>query len=250
MPGITVKGSAFELAPPTVTCAEYFGPGEIQYKPLGTVTVIELLLQLVTVAVYPLNATELLPWVAPKLLPVMVTEVPTAPDDGDRLAMLGGPCGVGWTVTAVLADTPAIVAVMLAVPAVMPVASPWEPGALPAVTIEELEELHAAAAVRFCTLPSGKVPLAVSCWLNPASTVGAAGRIVSETGAITFSIAEPLTSPAVAVKVAAPPVWAFTTPALPGELPTTATEGFEEPQITDCSVCVLPSLNVPVAVNC
>jgi hypothetical protein len=119
-------------------------------------------LQLVTAAVYPLTVTELLPWLAPKLLPLMVTDEPTGPDDGDRLAMFGGPGGTAWTVTAVLADAPAIVAVMFAVPTTIPVATPWEPGAFPAVTIEELEELHWADTVRFCTLPSAKVPLAVS----------------------------------------------------------------------------------------
>jgi hypothetical protein len=73
---------------------------------------------------------------------------------------------------------------------------------------------------------------------------------VRDTGAVTNSEAEPPTAPAVAVKIAGPPACAFTTPALPGELLTCVTEGFEELQTTDCRVCVLPSLNVPVAVNC
>src|SRR6266704_126270 len=41
------------------------------------------------VAVVPLKVTLLLPWVEPKFAPVMVTEVPTGPDVGFRLAMLG-----------------------------------------------------------------------------------------------------------------------------------------------------------------
>jgi len=56
--------------------------------------------------------------------------------------------------------------------------------------------------------------------------------------------------PAVAVSVAVPPARTFSIPALPGELLTNATEGFDELQMTDCRFFVLPSLNVPVAVNC
>jgi hypothetical protein len=46
-------------------------------------------LQLVAVAVFPLNLTVLLPWVDPKFVPAIVTEAPTAPDVGDKLVMLG-----------------------------------------------------------------------------------------------------------------------------------------------------------------
>lgn len=46
-------------------------------------------LQLDAVAVVPLNLTVLLPWVAPKFVPVIVTEVPTGPDVTERLVMLG-----------------------------------------------------------------------------------------------------------------------------------------------------------------
>ena len=45
-------------------------------------------LQLVGVASVPLNATVLLPCVAPKFVPEIVTEVPTAPEFGFTLAML------------------------------------------------------------------------------------------------------------------------------------------------------------------
>src|SRR5207253_2985130 len=36
-----------------------------------------------------LNVTVLVPWLAPKFVPVIVTEVPTAPEVGDKLLMLG-----------------------------------------------------------------------------------------------------------------------------------------------------------------
>ncbi len=56
---------------------------------LGTVATILLELQLVAVAVTPLNLTVLVPWVLPKLLPEIVTEVPTVPEVGDRLVIFG-----------------------------------------------------------------------------------------------------------------------------------------------------------------
>jgi hypothetical protein len=58
--------------------------------PVGTEAFIDVALQLViVVAVVPLNATVLVPCVDPKLVPVIVTDVPTAPDVGDKLVMLG-----------------------------------------------------------------------------------------------------------------------------------------------------------------
>src|SRR5437660_2640165 len=46
-------------------------------------------LQLVGVPAVPLKVTVLEPWLAPKLVPVIVTEVPIPPDVGLRLVMLG-----------------------------------------------------------------------------------------------------------------------------------------------------------------
>jgi hypothetical protein len=57
--------------------------------PDGTGSEMLVALQLVGVPAVPLNVTVLLPCVEPKLVPVIVTEVPTAPDVGDRLVMLG-----------------------------------------------------------------------------------------------------------------------------------------------------------------
>ena len=57
--------------------------------PEGRVVTIDVLLQLVTDAVTPLNLTVLVPWVEPKLLPVTVTEVPVAPVTGERLVITG-----------------------------------------------------------------------------------------------------------------------------------------------------------------
>jgi hypothetical protein len=47
--------------------------------------------QLVGVAVVPLNRTVLVPCVAPKFAPLIVTAVPTIPDVGDRVVMSARP---------------------------------------------------------------------------------------------------------------------------------------------------------------
>jgi hypothetical protein len=65
--------------------------------PLGTVVAMLVALQLVAVAVVPLNLTVLVPWVEPKLLPVIVTAVPTTPEFVDRLVMLGAATTVKLT---------------------------------------------------------------------------------------------------------------------------------------------------------
>jgi len=57
--------------------------------PTGTGAVILVVFQLVGVAVVPLNVTVLSPCPTPKFAPVIATEVPTAPDAGLRLVMLG-----------------------------------------------------------------------------------------------------------------------------------------------------------------
>lgn len=57
--------------------------------PVGTVATMELELQVVTLAVVPLNFTVLVPWLEPKDEPAIVTEAPTAPEVGERLVILG-----------------------------------------------------------------------------------------------------------------------------------------------------------------
>src|SRR5204862_749908 len=65
--------------------------------PLGTATVRLVALQLLGVASVPLNATVLVPWVAPKFAPVIVTAVPTGPDVGLSVAIEGGTVTVNGT---------------------------------------------------------------------------------------------------------------------------------------------------------
>ena len=82
---MTVKVTALLVVPLTVTVT-FTEPFD---RPDGTVATIEGSLQLVVDAITPPILTVLPPLVAPKPLPVMVTEVPDAPDVGDRLEMTG-----------------------------------------------------------------------------------------------------------------------------------------------------------------
>ena len=69
---------------------------------VGTVTVMLELLQLLTVAATPSKSTVPDPWLDPKPVPVTVTDVPTCPEFGLRLVMLGGvPADGGLMVAAI-----------------------------------------------------------------------------------------------------------------------------------------------------
>ena len=57
--------------------------------PAGAGTTILVALQLVGVAASPSNVTELVPCVAPKRLPLIVTDVPDFPEVGEILVMIG-----------------------------------------------------------------------------------------------------------------------------------------------------------------
>jgi len=57
--------------------------------PAGTGATMLVAPQLVGVAVVPLKVTVLVPRVAPKFVPPIVTEIPTAPEVGFRIVMLG-----------------------------------------------------------------------------------------------------------------------------------------------------------------
>jgi len=57
---------------------------------LGTTATMLVSLQFVTVAEVELILTELVPWVAPKLVPVIVTKVPAGPEVGLKEEMFGG----------------------------------------------------------------------------------------------------------------------------------------------------------------
>jgi hypothetical protein len=80
---VTVNAAPLLATPPTVTTAFPV------VAPIGTGATMLVALQLVAAAVIPLKLTVLVPWVAPKFAPGIVTEVPTTPEAGFRLVMLG-----------------------------------------------------------------------------------------------------------------------------------------------------------------
>jgi hypothetical protein len=75
--------------------------------PAGTCAEILVGLQVVGVAGVPLKANTLAPWARPRLVPVIVTDVPTVPLVGDMLVRVGGNVIVTrlletpWTVTTI-----------------------------------------------------------------------------------------------------------------------------------------------------
>jgi hypothetical protein len=83
-PTVTVYVSALLARPPTVTTTLPV------VAPVGTGTAMLVADQLVGVAAVPLKVTVLLPRVAPKFVPAIVTTVPTGPLVGDTLVRLGG----------------------------------------------------------------------------------------------------------------------------------------------------------------
>lgn len=98
--------------PSTVTTT---GPVE---PAAGAGTVMLVSLQAVGVPGAPLKVTVLLPCSKPKPVPVSVTTVPTVPEEGDKLLMLG----VGRMVKyAGLLATPLLAVVTTTGPVVMPV---------------------------------------------------------------------------------------------------------------------------------
>ena len=81
--GTTVKLFPLLATPATVTTTLPVT------APDGTFATMLVALHVVTVAVTPLNLTVLVPLVAPKAVPVIVTEAVIAPDVGARVAILG-----------------------------------------------------------------------------------------------------------------------------------------------------------------
>lgn len=100
-PVYKVKSAAVPVTPEAVTFTFPVG------APVGTVTTICVGLQLVAVANTPPKETVLVPWLAPKLVPLMVTVAPIGAVAGERLEIFGGP---GLTKSTPLLGVPEIVA--------------------------------------------------------------------------------------------------------------------------------------------
>jgi len=98
---VTVKLTPLLATPPTVTTTFPV------VAPAGTVTAMLVVLQLVDVAAVPLKVTVLVPCVAPKFAPLIVTGLPTNPDVGFRLVTLGAGA-VTVKLTPLLATPPTV----------------------------------------------------------------------------------------------------------------------------------------------
>lgn len=127
------------------------------------------------------------------------------------------------------------------VPAFWPVRSPPEP----TLAMVGWEEFQVTSEVRFCVLPSLKVPVAVNCWVAPWTSTGLAGVMASEVRVawVTVSPVEPVTELKLALMVVEP---------LPTDVAKlfcmVATEVLALAQVANPAMfCVEPSLKVPTA---
>ena len=152
--------------------------------------------------------------------------------------------GVTVAVRVVEPLTERTVALIVVVPTVKLEASPVE---LTLATLG-LDEFQVAVPVRSCVLLSLYVPVTVNCRVSPTITDGLTGlsAMLVKTAEVTVSTAELLMEPDDAVIV----VWPGADPVARPLVLIVATDGVEEPQLTDAvRSWVLPSLNNPVAVN-
>jgi hypothetical protein len=120
------------------------------------------------------------------------------------------------------------------------------------IAVDAVDELQFTTEVTSCVLPSLKVPVAVNCCVAPRTTVGVSGFIAIEarvTG-FTTSEADPLTEPKLTLIVVVPALRVLASPAVVAVSLMVATEAAVELQCPVwVRVCVVPSENVPVAVN-
>jgi hypothetical protein len=140
---------------------------------------------------------------------------------------------------------PPDVALIVEVPTPAPVARP----AALMVAVVVVPELHVTVLVRFCVVPSLNVPVAVNCCVAPLAIDGFAGVTVIDcsVAAVTVSKVEPLMDDDVAVIVEVPTPAPLASPAVL----IVAVAVVPELQVTVLvRFCVVPLLNVPVAVNC
>ena len=107
-------------------------------------------------------------------------------------------------------DLPPDVAVIVAVPADTPVASPGDTTVATAMG----SEVHVTVLLMLALVPSEKLPVATKVCVPPICTVGAKGATVMElnVAAVTVKVAEPALAPDVAVIVAVPADWPVATP--------------------------------------
>jgi hypothetical protein len=215
--------------------------------PVGTGTVTWVALHVVGIAVTPLNWTVLVPWDVPKFVPEMVTAIPTAPNVGEMLVMLGvgltvnvfpllaSPATVTMTFPVVAplgAGVTILVAVQLLGKAVVPLnvmlLAPWlEPKPLPLMvtdvpTASELgDRLLILGAVTVNDLPLLAVPATVTRTLPVVAPVGTMALIV-------VALHEVMVVAVVPLKVTLLPPWLE-----PKPVPVIVTDEPDPPDVDD-----------------
>ena len=152
------------------------------------------------------------------------------------------------TFNVAVAETLPEVAVIIVVPAEMPVASPFVGDVSLIVATAGFDEFQVTVPVIVCTLLSLNVPVAINCCLVDDAIVGLVGAIVIETsfGAM-VKLTEPLTALMLALTETLPLACAVSVPFAA----TVASPAGDVAQVTDTvRSLVLLSLYLPVAVSC
>jgi len=114
------------------------------------------------------------------------------------------------------------------------------------------DELQVTVFVMFCVVPSENVPVAVNCCTVPSGMDAFTGVTAIETkvALVTVKMALEEMLPELAVIVELPADNPIASPGTPFTL-MLATERFPDVHCTDpVTFCVLPSVKVPIAVNC
>ena len=159
-----------------------------------------------------LHATNLVKsWTEPSAkAPVAVNcrfEPATALGLAGVMAMDTGP----FTVTMVVPETPARLAMMVAEPRAVAEANPFDPETLLMVATPVFSEDHLTEAVISCVEPSENVPVAVSCNVEPGTMIGFTGATAIDERVFTVRTVEPVT-PRVAPMVEEPAATAVASP--------------------------------------
>jgi hypothetical protein len=137
------------------------------------------------------------------------------------------------------------VAEIVVVPWPALVARPELPTLLLMMATPEFDELHVATEVRFCSLPSVYVPVAVNCCVVPNAMLAACGIMAIDTSAAGFttSVADALIDPELMPMDVVPVPADVARPAVPVESLIVATPMTLEVQYPVCvRFCVLPSV--------
>jgi len=188
-----------------------------------------------------------------RLLEVLPSlNVPTAVNFSDVPFSIRGLLGlmlmdIRWAVETVKLVEP-LTAPSVAEMLVVPVARlPTEPR-LFMVAVTGLEEPQRTDSVRSSVLLSLKVPVAVNCFVVPTAMLEFAGVTAIDTNVALFTLSEavPVIEPEIALIVADPVPTEVARP----EALTVAVPETDDVHVTDVKSCVLPSSNIPTALNC